>query len=843
MASLSKTKRGIIQANQEICHTFGNIPYIWISKNTWHLVSRSSIPFTRRQVTKSVYISPDISLHNRRIVFLLLLVLACCPSAFLRAEVTISQEKPVLRDILNKSIATLSSYEVQQAINNHVSIEVSTETDRNLVIRIIVFFSIVLLVGLLWNHQLQRLNRKLARQQARLSSLSDQQKKELHVRQQIESDLRESENKLSGLISSLPGFVYRCANDPHWTMEFISDGCFDITGYKPLDLLGNNSISYGDVVHPDDRQGIWDQWQSCLAAGRQFEGEYRIVRKDSSTRWVWERGHAVYDKSNKLTRLEGFITDITDKKRSEEIIKTAMEQAESANKAKSQFLANMSHEIRTPLNGVIGFTELLKNSQLDDTLRAYANNAFTSAHSLLTIINDILDFSKIEAGKLDVDPVKTDLFELVMHVNDSTRLQTQKKQLTYTVVIEPDTPRYAVFDPVRLKQILTNLLNNAVKFTHEGEIKLIIKFDAIDASKGAFTFQVHDTGIGISKHQQQHLFRAFNQADASTTRKFGGTGLGLAIANSLARIMNSKIELKSEPGKGSTFFFTITTTYENDQESITDQSAPDHNLIESHDHFTFDGSPLIIIAEDVPMNMTLVVSMLRKLIPSAEIVEAINGRQVVEIAKKIKADLILMDIQMPEMDGLEATKLIREMEKSMQVKQAVPIVALTAGVLSEQRDTCLKAGMNDFLAKPVENASMTRILSAFLPHLMKTTEKKSQSANQHTNPDEHFDLKGLADRTGVEEAILQTLAKNAARSLSAHQSALNEAIVLNDADKIKQLAHTIKGVSLNLSFTRLAKMARQMELDIQNEKTVTPHLTQLFSNLQEEIRVVQKVFS
>lgn len=261
----------------------------------------------------------------------------------------------------------------------------------------------------------------------------------------------------------------------------------------------------------------------------------------------------------------------------------------------------------------------------------------------------------------------------------------------------------------------------------------------------------------------------------------------------------------------------------------------------SHDIFTFEGSPLIIIAEDIPMNMTLVVSMLKKMVPSAEIVEATNGRQVVEITRKIKADLILMDIQMPEMDGLEATQLIREMETSLQVKNPVPIVALTAGVLHEQKGICLKAGMNDFLAKPVEIASMASILSACLPHLMKTTEEKSRSANQHTNPDDHFDLKGLAERTGVEEGILQPLAINAAKSLSSHVSALNEAIEMNDTNKIKQLAHTIKGVSLNLSFTRLAKIARQMELDIQNQEIAAPHLTQLFSNLKEEVRIVQEI--
>jgi len=245
----------------------------------------------------------------------------------------------------------------------------------------------------------------------------------------------------------------------------------------------------------------------------------------------------------------------------------ALQKAEKASKAKSEFLANMSHEIRTPLNGVIGFSELLSNTDLTPLQEQYLKNTNTSAHSLMGIINDILDFSKIEAGKLELEKIRTDIIELIEDTSDIMRYQVSTKDIELLVNFNHDMPRYAIVDPIRLRQILVNLLNNAVKFTDKGEIELKVTFTKVKDNIGVFGFSVRDTGIGISNEQKKKLFKAFSQADSSTTRKFGGTGLGLTISNKLAKKMGGEIKLKSVPGKGTTFFFDITTEFDSGEKS------------------------------------------------------------------------------------------------------------------------------------------------------------------------------------------------------------------------------------------------------------------------------------
>lgn len=793
------------------------------------MVDRREADMTMRSLTMAAYTIKREGLFNLKIAGQL-------PDYVNLFRIGVAKEEPLLRDILNKSIATLTTQEVQQAINNHVSIEVYTGVDYGLIIRIIVLFSIVLLAGLLWTYQLRKLNARLARQQLELSRLSEEQKKEIRARQQVEAELRESENNLSSLISNLPGMVYHCANDRHWTMEYVSDGCVALTGYTPDELINNKAIAFGDLIHEQDRANNWDQWQQSLAAGNHFEGEYRIITKNNEIRWVWERGHANYNSNAEIIRLEGFITDVTEKKRSEKMIQAAREQAEAANKAKSQFLANMSHEIRTPLNGVIGFTELLKNSPIEETSRSYANNAYLSAHSLMKIINDILDFSKVEAGKIELDPMMTDLPELIRQLGEAFRIEADKKRIRLVTHVDPHLPRYVFVDPLRLRQILSNLLGNAIKFTGTGQVELHLGFTPIDEERGAFTFSVKDTGIGIDEEQARKLFQAFMQADASTTRKYGGTGLGLAIANHLASLMGSTIHLDSIPGKGSRFSFEITTTFRQQ----TDKELAATEEADRQTSYLVEGSPVIIVAEDVPMNMELTLSMLKKIAPDAEVVEATDGKQVLEITNKIRADLILMDIQMPNMDGIKATRLFRQMEAGIKAKKATPVIALTAGSMPEQRQKCLAAGMNDFLAKPIEEASLGKMLSLYLHTKKQSAQQTGTVVTEHPSANTHFDLTALRERTGVEESVLLVLAKNAANSLSNHLDTLSAALSSQNLEQVKRAAHTIKGVSLNMSFVQLAQMARQMEL--QSAEAAPERLHSLFNEMKQEVASIQATF-
>ncbi len=412
------------------------------------------------------------------------------------------------------------------------------------------------------------------------------------------------------------------------------------------------------------------------------------------------------EEKNILFTLSSNIATTIQTKNAQSELMIAKEKAEAGSKTKTEFLANMSHEIRTPLNAVIGFTDLLKNTELSQVQKQFVDNANLSGQALLAIINDILDFSKIEAGMMELDIVKTDLIELLENSIEIVRFSTDKKEVKLLKNFDTKIPRFVMLDSIRLKQILINLLTNAIKFTEKGEVELIVKFENIPDSKGKFSFYIRDTGIGISEDQKEKLFKAFSQADSSTTRKFGGTGLGLIISDLIAKKFGSKIELESVFNKGTTFYFHIET--EILEEELNQIQIDNPNSIRTNnsefklENLTSQKTSKILIVDDVDLNIKLLQSILKKFFPNVEVIIAMNGKEAVDLFFKNKPDLIIMDIQMPVMDGLEATRMIRKFENEEKTFNKIPIIALTAGAFKDEEERSFEAGMNEFLTKPVD---------------------------------------------------------------------------------------------------------------------------------------------
>ncbi|MFN3968289.1 PAS domain S-box protein [Flavobacterium sp.] len=522
-----------------------------------------------------------------------------------------------------------------------------------------------------------------------------------------EGIIKESEEKFRLLANNIPGTVHLSKYDEKWSKIYLNDEIEKLTGYPKEDFL-NNKIFYIDLVHPDDIEIVRHKADELFKSKQKVHLIYRIVNKSGQSIWVEEFGEPIF-KENQIVYIVGIFIDITTRMEAEEAIK-AKNYAEAANRAKSEFLANMSHEIRTPLNGIIGFTELLMNTNLENIQKKYMDTINQSANSLMEVINNILDFSKIESGKLELNIEKINIVELLNQVVDLIQYEANLKNLKLNLIVQKEVPKYIWVDYIRLKQVLINLLSNAVKFTEKGSIDLsVVVFKNIDEDSIQLQFAVKDTGIGIKKSNQLKIFEAFSQEDNSTSKRFGGTGLGLSISNQLLSLMNSKLELSSEPNKGSEFSFVLDVTHSNlsteNNKSIDKSDKSSHAVT-----IISTANKVIFIVEDNKINMLLAKTLVKQILPNAQIIELENGKEAFEKVQTLVPDLILMDIQMPIMNGYESTVAIRKLPNTADI----PIIALTAGTVVGEKEKCIENGMNDYIPKPIDKELLEKIIKDLL---------------------------------------------------------------------------------------------------------------------------------
>ncbi|WP_322905827.1 ATP-binding protein [Paenibacillus sp. SGZ-1009] len=494
------------------------------------------------------------------------------------------------------------------------------------------------------------------------------------------------------------------ARKPDFPLVFVNKHFTDLTGYTREEAIGYNCrFLQGEDTLPETVQAF----REALAKQQSVTIEVLNYRKDGSSFWNEVNLDPIFDQNGECHYFVGIQFDITKRKQAELQVLQAKDEAESANVAKGRFLANISHEIRTPLNGIIGMTELILLNEVEEDLRDNMKIVQNSAETLLTLINDILDFSKAEAGKMNLEHIEYNLHELMDMTIKAHRPLTLEKRIGLNLYIDHSVPQRVYGDPHRLKQVLNNLIGNAVKFTRHGSVDVSLTGFEDQGEELKLRFRIKDSGIGIAKQDQNKLFQSFSQVDDSQSREFGGTGLGLVISQQIVELMQGTITVESEQGLGSTFEFTIPVRYPILSNSRSDSSTIVKKLSETvarhpkvADGPDKESAPLrVLLADDDRISCLITSRMLNKLGYYVDTVD--NGLEVIRLLEQDDCyDLVLMDIQMPVMDGLESTYAIRH---SNNIKNKdIPIIAITANVFKDNHDQIVEAGMNGVLSKPVQ---------------------------------------------------------------------------------------------------------------------------------------------
>ena len=612
------------------------------------------------------------------------------------------------------------------------------------------------------------------------------------------------------ILSSVAEGIYGL--DMEGEISFVNPAAANMLGWESAEMTGK---PHNQVMHYSNDEGVIYLPAECPVLTTLNDGlshhsdtDY-LCRKNGSNFPVEYSSTPIREKGKQIGAVVVF-RDIGERRSIERELREAIVQANQANKSKSDFLAVMSHEIRSPLNAIIGANRLLMDTSLDKEQCLFANTAARSGESLLALVNDVLDFSKLEAGRLDLEHSNFVLSRLVDEVKDIFTFDAEKKGIRITTRIDPEIPEFVNGDPGRLRQVLINLMGNAIKFTDSGKVDVRAKIVAEKEGQLTIGFSIKDTGIGIAKKAQQKLFQKFSQVDPSITRNFGGTGLGLAISKNIVELMGGSIRCQSEPGKGSVFQFVVNLV-RSDPDSLTPSIIMPHLSLQEGDRP--QSKPIhprkmsrILLVEDSQANQVVALAILRK---AGYKVDAVaDGQEAITAVKSLPYDLILMDIAMPGMDGIEATKRIRHLSGDV---SSIPIIAMTANVMEGDREKCLSHGMNDYLEKPIDRDALIRVIELWTQEAK--VEKDICRLELIKDEDLLIDgrvLKQLEQDTSPE--LLPELVEIFVRETRTRLGIVKQACSESDGKRLQQEAHVLKSSAGTYGALRLQALAKKVDV-------------------------------